>query len=467
MALIKYGRKNLKRSQVFRNNKHYCSNPVPRKPNIQHYLSRGIIHLDDVVGSDEETIMATIIEKIHKYSIKQLPDGRYMTYVPDETKPNGRRQIRKKSQTDLYRYLLAFYDISEEADKKGNMPFEELYKEWTEYKAKFIKVNNRKKGLSPTTIRRYERDYDKYFSGTDLAKQPISDISPIFLENALSDIIIDHSIPERSAGNLIGYVRQAFQYALRSRYLSKDPAALLDRQMLLAACTYVPPKADNERVLTLEELVKLKEALWEHERRHPSYMPDYAVELATLTGMRVGELAALMWECIDDKYIHIDYSEHRYDYRDKPSELVISEPKNGKHRLIPITDEIRELLGRIKKNQPETESGDMSEFLFVRSNGKRYTAHDIGCALDRRAAEAGIPKTSIHGIRRTVSSMLRTVLPVRAVANMLGHLEQTNDLCYNYDTTAEDEKRRALSEVSSKMAEKSSKVIIIRSDLAV
>ena len=47
--------------------------------------------------------------------------------------------------------------------------------------------------------------------------------------------------------------------------------------------------------------------------------------------------------------------------------------------------------------------------------------------------------------------MLRTVLPAKAVANMLGHLELTNDLCYNYDTTVDNEKRSALSEVSSKV----------------
>ena len=93
--------------------------------------------LDDVVGSGEETIMATIIDKIHPYAINKTPDGRYMTYIPDETKPNGRRQIKKKSKADLYRFLLAFYDVSEEADKKGNMPFEELYEEWKEYKCKF------------------------------------------------------------------------------------------------------------------------------------------------------------------------------------------------------------------------------------------------------------------------------------------------------------------------------------------
>ena len=44
--------------------------------------------------------------------------------------------------------------------------------------------------------------------------------------------------------------------------------------------------------------------------------------------------------------------------------------------------------------------------------------------------------------------MLRTILPVRSVANMLGHLETTNELYYNYDITEKEEKIRALSSVS-------------------
>ena len=176
-----------------------------------------------------------------------------------------------------------------------------------------------------------------------------------------------------------------------------------------------------------------------------------------LTGMRVGELAALKWSCIDEDFIHIDFSEHRLDYSDRPSELIIGEPKNGKHRVIPITKEIRELLDIIQSIHHASPTSD--DFIFVRSNGSRYSGHCIGSALARRADEAGISKTSIHGIRRTVSSMLRIILPAKAVAEMLGHLETTNERFYNYDICEISEKRKALSEMSSK-------VITIRSGVA-
>lgn len=105
-----------------------------------------------------------------------------------------------------------------------------------------------------------------------------------------------------------------------------------------------------------------------------------------MTGMRVGEIASLKWNSIDDEYIHIDYSERRLDYSDRPSELVIGEPKNRKHRRFPVTPEITELLDRI--HNLDIQSG----FVFVRKTGERYTGHDISCAIDRRANEAGIKK---------------------------------------------------------------------------
>lgn len=89
------------------------------------------------------------------------------------------------------------------------------------------------------------------------------------------------------------------------------------------------------------------------------------------------------------------------------------------------------------------------DFIFVEESGKRCPGHDVSCAVVRRAEEAGIKRTSIHGIRRTVSSLLRGVLPISAVANMLGHLEITNEMHYHYDTTEIQEKRDALSKVSS------------------
>lgn len=283
--------------------------------------------------------MKTILDSVHHYAVIRTKDGRYTTYIPDATKPGGRRQIRKKSRTELYRYLLDHYGLKD--NDKGDMSFSQLFAEWVNYKKQFIKATNKKRSISPTTIRRYERDFNNYITGHPLEKMQIRQVRTPLLEVMIKGIIQDKDLSEKCAGNLIGYIRQAFAYARRSGYIKEDPADILDRALLLSMCRFTPPKKDEDMVLTLNELFDLREAVLRHEERHPSYMPDYAIELAILSGMRVGELSALHWGDIDEDYIHIDYSEHRLDYSDRHSELVIDEPKNGKHRRLQMTEEIK------------------------------------------------------------------------------------------------------------------------------
>lgn len=407
---------------------------------FQYYIGSGIITFDDIVGSDKETMMKMILKEVHRYSIMTGKDGRYVTYVPDDSKRNGRRQVRKKNKDEMLRYLLEFYMLD-----GCEVTFTELFNKWLLYKKKFIGAVNKNRGLSPSTIRRFERDYDKYLSHFEIANTPIKAITPVMLEAEIVSMIKSNSMKERCANNLIGYIRQMFGFAKRSGLVQDNPTDMIDIKLLQSMCAFSEPKDDTDRVLTIDELHRLRESVIAHEERHPNYMPDYAIELAMLTGMRVGEIAALRWDSITDEYINVDLSEHRLDYKDKSCELVIGEPKNYKHRKVPMTAELKSLLDRLKMLETYNDNG----FIFARKNGQRYTGHDISCATARRSTEAGIQRTSIHGIRRTVSSLLRTVLPVKAVANMLGHLETTNELCYNYDTSEFNEKVIAMSKVSS------------------
>ena len=419
-----------------------CFEPTDKV--FQKYLNDGIITLDDVMNSNKEDIMEKILKRVHHSAITETKDGRYATFVPDETKPHGRRQVRKKSKEELYRFLIGFYGFQGDV-KKGHMSFGKLFEEWISYKRRFVGVRNRRRALSPSTIRRYERDFAAYINGTTLCDMKICRITTPSLMIMLTDIIKTNDMTERCAGNMLGYIRQSFEYAYRSEYISKDPYAVIDRNILLSMCRYVPPKRDEERVLTKSGLAALFEKTIEHEKKYPDYMPNYGVELAIHTGMRVGEIAALHWEDVNDKVIHVDYSEHRLDYIDKKSEIVIDEPKNCKHRAIPQTEETRDLFRRIKERNHLNEEG----FVFADKDGKRCTAHTITCAAYRRGEEAGLGKTSIHEIRRTISSMLNEVLPQTVVASILGHTPEVNETHYNYSTAEYNEKVRALNEVST------------------
>ena len=63
----------------------------------------------------------------------------------------------------------------------------------------------------------------------------------------------------------------------------------------------------------------------------------------------------------------------------------------------------------------------------------RFTTLKNKFPMTRRCEDANIDVKSIHAIRRTISSHLRTILPIASVASLLGHLEETNEKHYNYD----------------------------------
>lgn len=204
--------------------------------------------------------------------------------------------------------------------------------------------------------------------------------------------------------NVAGYIKGALFLAYKEGLIEKTPYPSVDLKPIRGFCRIIV-KYDEDRVLILDEMKMLIETLHEKQKNKETYIQNYAIELATMTGMRVGELAALKWESIQENGLHIDFSEHRLDYEDKSSEYVFSD-KSG-----------------------------------------RVNGHTISCAVNRRCNDAGIDKRSIHAIRRTVSSYLRTRLPIATVANLLGHLEETNDKCYHYDISNMNYKKDSLQEM--------------------
>lgn len=349
--------------------------------------------------------------------------------------------VAKASEEKLKEAFMEYHKTKSLEDEKNTMTYAELYSAWLDYKQQ--QVGTKKGQLHPSTFRRYQRDYERYIKGTSFDSLIVSTITPVDIEQFLKSMVIAHNLTRRCLTNVVGYIKGTMFYARKKELLDKNPFELVDLAPIKGFCKVIV-KTDKDRVLSTSDMQKLITTLHEKQASNELYVQNYAIELATLTGMRVGELAALKWECIEDDVIKIDFSEHRIDYDSKSCEYYIGEPKNCKHRTFPMSDEIRTLLNRVKAVQEK--HGITSEYVFANKDG-RVNSHTISCAMTRRCKDAGIDTRSIHAIRRTVSSHLRTVLPIATVANMLGHLEETNEKHYNYDITTDEIKVNCLKEM--------------------
>lgn len=410
-------------------------------PILKQSINSGIITTSDLLSLTEDNIMNKILKQVHPYNIYfSENDNRWCTYIKDDSKLSGRKLIARKKKGDLEKYLLEFYHVQLNNDQ-NRITYGELYVAWLSYKQAF--VGTKKGQLHPSTFRRYQRDYERYIKGSSFDNMLIQHITPVDIETFLKAMVEKYNLTRRCLTNITGYIKGSFLLARKKELLEKNPYELVDLAPIKGFCKVIE-KTDKDRILSLADMNKLITTLHAKQAENELYIQNYAIELATLTGMRVGELAALRWDCIDCDFLRIDYSEHRIDYEDKSCEYYIGEPKNNKHRTFPMCDEIRTLLDRIKNVQAA--HGIQSDFVFANKNG-RVNSHTISCAMTRRCKDAGIEVRSIHAIRRTVSSHLRTVLPVATVANMLGHLEETNDRHYNYDVTTVELKTTCLKEM--------------------
>lgn len=134
------------------------------------------------------------------------------------------------------------------------------------------------------------------------------------------------------------------------------------------------------------------------------------VMTALHTGMRLGELLALTWG-------DINFSVGQITVRRNNWKGIISTPKSGRQREIPLTTELHDRL--------EEAQGDENGWVFARADGSPLTYQQCRRPLMRACAEAQVPSVQWHGLRHTFASHLAMKgAPLKAIQELLGHSTQ-------------------------------------------
>ena len=172
-------------------------------------------------------------------------------------------------------------------------------------------------------------------------------------------------------------MRSVFAKAVLWKKLVENPCAQVRRL-----------KVDNRRtrILTEAEQARIIAAF---ENRIPGWplsarrlKMQALVQLALVTGARLGELLALTWEnCAD-------------------ASLTFLETKNGQSRRIPCSPAVTAILGRLPRQHP---------FVFANPATKRpYTANGVQHIVRRALLRAGITTGDVtfHTLRHTALSRM-------------------------------------------------------------
>ncbi len=390
---------------------------------LQFMIKSGMLNMDDVQNSMESMKRDEFLKK-HQYKIWQGKDGKWYTYLPDDKK--GRVKKKKSSKKEIENVVIEYYK---------NLKMEPV----------IFKQRQLDCGVSNNTMNRYNCDYVRFFEDSTIEFMDISKIDDEILYCFLINRIRQKELSYRAAKTMFGMLNGIFQKAQKDKIIQVNPCESIDFPVLRKHCKVQIGKTAEERVVSDEQMKLLYDIIAQDHRNKPNYIPPYAIELASLTGMRVGELAGLIWGNVNfkEKYILVDRSE-KYD-REKKA-YFIDTTKNAKPRFIPMSREIEALLKQVKK--VETGYGYLCEYVFANENG-RIHARVISDCMRNKCIQAGIQTKSIHALRRTLNSKMRCEGVSSIVASsILGHTEKVNNSNYTYDVSDNQYKINVMSNIN-------------------
>lgn len=149
--------------------------------------------------------------------------------------------------------------------------------------------------------------------------------------NFLFRVLASHNISYNALKTLYSYVNGVFEKSVKEKVIYENPCKYIDFPEFIKLYNMFKKYKADERILSEEEIIKLKVKIQDDYNKKTSYIAPYAVKFAIYTGMKVGEIAALKWEnsSFKDKVSTIDSSEK---YNRESKEYFIDKPQNGKSR---------------------------------------------------------------------------------------------------------------------------------------
>ncbi|MCD8131933.1 MAG: site-specific integrase [Lachnospiraceae bacterium] len=369
----------------------------------------------------------------HPYSITLNPDGRYSTYVTDETKKSKRRKIVKPSRELLDKEIIKYYKEREKEKSLEKITLRKFYPEWFQYKTLHT--------TSSAYMRTIDQLWKRYYLNDPIIDRPLVDLDEYTLDMWVHSLIRQHNLTKTQYYNMAIIIRQSLDLAVSKKIIAVNcfSGIKVDYKMFKP----IIKKPDTTQVFLIEEQPQIEQEAYNnfHEQGKSAAL---AIPFAFQTGMRMSEIVALRWSDIDEEQencIHVQRMEVK-EYNQLPDgtwgdlrRVVVDRTKTIQgNRNVYLTSAARDILATVHSFNEEMGYGN-DGYIFMNENG-RVTSPSLNRRIRRYCRKIGISEKSMHKIRKTYISTLidSDEININYIREQVGHADARTtygSYCYN------------------------------------
>lgn len=373
--------------------------------------------------------------QMHNRKIWQGKDGDWYTRTED---PDGKVRLRHATtQNALNQLIINHYKTIEERPTMSR-----VFNEWIDERIRYEEVEL-------GTIDKARNDFSRFIKGTDLEFKQIATVNEDTLTPFIKASIHDNNLTAKAWAGLKGLLFGIFAYAKDHKYTDFSISSYFGDLRLPKTIFRKKVTLDEEQVFTDEEIQKIASWISANEERLSS-LSNLGILLDFYTGLRAGELSTLKFSDFNENMLTVRRTETRHRSPDnKTYEYVVRDYTKGKAgaRVIAIPDEALRIVDLIRKVNPN------GEYLFMYGD-HRLISDAFSKKLFRICKYVGIPKRSMHKIRKTYATILwdAGVLTEKAIITQMGHVDsQVTRDHYYYNRSSQNGNVEKINNIFSQM----------------
>lgn len=396
-----------------------------KKEDIAFCLERGIIDIPDIQSIIEMEKHKKLIEN-HPYKPWQGKNGNWYVYIPDEKKG---RILKKRATKEGIEDVICDYQLT----LIENPTLEEIFNEWNDRRRDLKKITKSSHSRMRQTFKRHFQEF---------GKKRIRNVSELEIIEFLEEQIPKYHLTSRSFGSLKTIMRGILKRAKRQGYIYWSPESMFADLDVSDKQFFKSYKEDDEQVFDEDEMNRVIEYL-----KANCDIKNAGILLLFISGMRIGELAALKHEDLDpeENTVKIRRTEIRY-YND--NDITVYEVQNYPKtksglREIVIPSSYQWLIRNLYY------SSNNNEYVFM-ENGERLMTYHLRRSEYAICRKLRIRKKSPHKIRATYDSiLLDSNVDNRTIKDQMGHAEiRTSEIHYHRNRKSINRKREIIDSIA-------------------